>query len=537
MKLNIKKILEQVGYSEKEFAEEIGITLDELQAYKDDTVKMSGELLSRISNFTGLLPKDLHYNDNAFNSSSDIINPSDTWSPSYIAKNSLTDYIKQGLEEIHEDTVQNEIKKVETCIRSLKKPKISFAGQSDTGKSTLINALLGAERMPAKWTPTTSIVVYIKHTDDRPSFISDDVWILGKQEDVYWNDSRLDDESYCRRFLLAKGNFSILETYGTHQQEVQKSATAVSAVAFIDSPLLKNCDILDLPGFAASAEDDALHKFNTQDNITDILIYLSRSNGFLQDRDLDYLSLCLNSLRPVEQNNVNDIEKLENLFIIASQANAVNNGNASELQDILDRRCHALCTLLSATSTAKEKNSLLPTRSKLTGYNYSEEDFRKRFFSYERDLPRLCNPFRKAFTSLAERLPKAIHKDFCKNLNSIVTDSTGIVSKRICEYESMMAERTQYLDLVQEIKEKEPARKVEQKKKNKQMLNIINELETETKQMIQTHYNNTMTADNLIHLIGTYDYKNKKGDREEFALLINKILSDEIKNISTCAVE
>ena len=86
MKLNIKKILEQVGYSEKEFAEEIGITLDELQAYKDDTVKMSGELLSRISNFTGLLPKDLHYNDNAFNSSSDIINPSDTWSPSYIAK-------------------------------------------------------------------------------------------------------------------------------------------------------------------------------------------------------------------------------------------------------------------------------------------------------------------------------------------------------------------------------------------------------------------------------------------------------------------
>ena len=143
-----------------------------------------------------------------------------------------------------------------------------------------------------------------------------------------------------KEFLIAKGDFSLLTDFGTHQSEVKNHQLASSAVAFIESPLLKNCDILDLPGFAATSEDDALHRFNTQENVTDILIYLSRSNGFLQDRDLDYLRECLKSLRPIEHDGVNELGKLSNLFIVASQARAVNNGNSSELTEILDRRLH-----------------------------------------------------------------------------------------------------------------------------------------------------------------------------------------------------
>ena len=48
--------------------------------------------------------------------------------------------------------------------------------------------------MPAKWTPTTSIVVHIKHIDDRPAYIDEEVCIFKDNVDGQgaWNDKKLD---------------------------------------------------------------------------------------------------------------------------------------------------------------------------------------------------------------------------------------------------------------------------------------------------------------------------------------------------------
>ena len=105
--------------------------------------------------------------------------------------------------------------------------------------------------------------------------------------------------------------------------------------------------------------------------------YLSHSDGFLQAKDLDYLHECLKSLRPVKKKGANNLGKLRNLFIIASRAGAVNNGNSTELKEILDRRCKALCDSYALAASNAKKNTLLPFRSIQTGYDYTEEDFRK----------------------------------------------------------------------------------------------------------------------------------------------------------------
>ena len=172
MKLDIKKIVNQCGCTAEEFAMEIGISIEELMLYSEGKMQMTLPLLLKISQYTKIPADELFVSENSTTFNFNSINPDDTFEPYQQTKNNLVEYIKQGLNEFQYQEMKQEIVKIDNCLKTLKKPRISFAGQSDTGKSTLINALLGAEKMPAKWTPTTSIVVHIKHIDDKPQFIN-----------------------------------------------------------------------------------------------------------------------------------------------------------------------------------------------------------------------------------------------------------------------------------------------------------------------------------------------------------------------------
>ena len=530
-KLNIERLKEQMGCDEQGLAERFGISLCELKEYGSGSKKLESELFEKIINDSGLMPKFLFIDDTAtmYQPTTDI-NPADTFKTSQLAKDGLVNYIRQGLTSFQEETVRTEIKKIQYCMNTLRKPRISFAGQSDAGKSTLINALLNTDKMPAKWTPTTSIVVHIKHIDDRPSFIQEDVWILGKHSGELWDDSRLDDEVYCREFLLAKGDFSLLETFGTHQGQSKALETASSAVAFIDSPILKDCDILDLPGLGACAEDDALHHFNTKDNETDILIYLSRANGFLSDMDSDYLHTCIRSLRAIE-NKKNNLDKLCNLFVIASQAGSANSGNVSELKYTINNRCNAFCNTCAKDLENNSCNTLLPFRSKKTGYEYSEDDFRKRFFTYEKNQPRLCEEFISAFTATIENIPRAIYQDFISGIKTLVGHSNVLIQNRIDEWQNMLKNKSQYMELVREIKQKEPARIVERKEKHAKMLSQISSCAITSTQKIQTIYDSTINIDNLIELMEENNIKNKKDDKQDFVTLVNELIKSKIQKV------
>lgn len=302
MSLNVEKIETHTGWTREEIAAKLEITVSELSNYEKGNKKISQSLLENLIGGTGLTASDVLTDSKVKRYGAENITPFNTWKPSKTAKNNLTEYIREGLSSIDDSDVKIEIKKIELLSKSLKKPKVAFAGFSDAGKSTIINVLLGIEHLPAKWTPTTSIAVYIKHTSDRPEFIKENVWIFGNYRGETWSDNWLNDEKYTKNFLLASGDYNILEQYGTHQSESETAKEACAAVVFIDSPLLEVCDILDLPGFGANTEDDALQIMNTQKNRTDILIYLSTANSFLQEMDTSYLNCCINALNPIERN-------------------------------------------------------------------------------------------------------------------------------------------------------------------------------------------------------------------------------------------
>lgn len=532
MALNMQIILEQTGETKEEFAEAIGLSIEALDSYINGKEKPSVELYGIISEYTGLTYEQIEAGKKSVRFAEFSI--SDTWSPSEDVKDNIEKYLTEGIEGFEEESVIKEIEKIKYAIGNWRKPRISFAGQSDTGKSTLINVLLGSENMPAKWTPTTSIVVYIKHINDKPSFIKDDVCIFRKVDDAMWNDTKLNDEEYYKSFLITSGDYSLLSTYGTHQGTDDENKEAYSAVAFIDSKLLEDCDIIDLPGFAASAEDDALHKFSSQDGLTDILIYLSRSNGFLQDRDLDYLNLCLNSLRCIE-NEDNEIDNLQNLFIIATQSGAINGGNVKELTEILDTQCSKLCKILrhsiESSKGISDVETLLPNRTAMTGRNYSEVDFRNRFFTYETDMPRLCKKFISAFTQLIEILPLEIHRVFVRELKVIAESSMTSISNKINNYEKMMEEKEKYLLLLKEIDAAEPGRKAEQLEKRDKTISEIKSLGLDSKTEYETFLRNYLSEENLVEEIKKADISNKKADKQDFVSLVGKVTNDKAQNI------
>ena len=187
----------------------------------EDKIKLSKEQLSKLCNVDVLQIEEWEDNNNPpmkvieaiakctgldFNSILSYEKPvvekfvsKDNWQKADFTKKTLFTYIDDNLDKLN---INNELKEKylddlqEGLNQNLIKPKISFVGRSDTGKSTLINSLLGENMMPASWTPTTSIAVYLKHSNDRPSFIKNTVYIFSSTLDGkdIWNERRI----YCR---------------------------------------------------------------------------------------------------------------------------------------------------------------------------------------------------------------------------------------------------------------------------------------------------------------------------------------------------
>ncbi|MGN0596156.1 MAG: dynamin family protein, partial [Ruminiclostridium sp.] len=309
------------------FAELIGAEQSSVSRWEKDPDSIPFQVIQKILEKTGATYEELTGWKKPIPKPLDIKN---TWEKANFTKCTLSEYISDALKEmeISEEYRKAYIEDLQNgIVANLIKPKVAIVGRSDTGKSTLINALLGTDKMPTSWTPTTSIAVYIKHVSDRPSFIEEDVWVFTNQlgKENLWDERKLHDEEYCRSWKIGAGGVEILRSFGTRQGE-NYDKEAGAAVVFLDAPVLKTCDIVDLPGFGTETESDDNITFATAQK-ADVVLYLSQANGFMRIEDITYLKRNITELPTWEKNGENTLKPLSNLFIIASQAHTVNNGN------------------------------------------------------------------------------------------------------------------------------------------------------------------------------------------------------------------
>lgn len=449
----------------------------------------------------------------------------DNWQKADFTKKTLFTYIDDNLEKLN---LSNELKikyldeLQEGLNQNLIKPKISFVGRSDTGKSTLINSLLGDNMMPASWTPTTSIAVYLKHINDKPDFIKSNVCIFASSLDGtnYWNEKKIYEKDYYDTWKIAEGDIDLLLQYGTRQggKQLEKAG---AAIVFIDAPILLNCDIIDLPGFGTEQESDDIITFNTAKQ-ADILIYLSQASGFMRIEDINYLKENIRALPPLE-NEDNKLPKLANLLVVASQAHNVNYGNRYDLKLILDNGCERFSESIS--------DDYWSTRTTVTKKEYSIKDLRERFVTYTRDIPDLCKDFEQKLKIVIEELPLLINEKTRKFAKTYIDSKKIGLENELQKYEDLITQRDRYVDLINEIEKSELSRKQDNSKKVEDIRNKISDLKYETIDDLSDYCSKTITVDSIVKMIKEKKIKNKKESVECFVSQFQDIINSKAVDI------
>ena len=512
--------------TQKEFAEMIGTRQDAISHWEKNPGQIAFDDLRTIAEKCGVTIDQLVKFEKPKPKPLDLEN---TWRTADFTKRTITDYIRSYMAE-RKDLIGdkyslfiNDLKN--TVTKSILKPKVAIVGRSDVGKSALINSLLGVEKMPTSWTPTTSIIVYIKHIDDRPKYIEEDVWVFQAAigDEKNWDEQKLHDEEYCRAWKLAGGSADILRNYGTRQGDDFAKNEAGAAVVFVDSSLLHVCDIIDLPGFGTGdrVEDDLMTLRAKQ--TADILIYMSIANGFMRSEDIEYIKESVQNLVILEDKEENDIAPLSNLFILASQAQTVSAGNKEVLNDVLDSGCERLHKTIP--------NNFWNNRRSVSGYEYTLENLRDRFFTYTTDIESLRDDFNNSFKLMIEDLPLVINEKAKENIRSYA-GSVGIdLSKEIESYTQLMEEREKYVTLLTKIETNEPKRANDNLNRRKDLINEIREMQKDTVQDFALSYNAIVTTDSIVSVIKDQGFKKKKEDMQALVSYLNSELQASMQEI------
>jgi len=511
--------------TQDEFATLIGQRQDYISRLEKKPDQIPLEVLIIIANKTGMTIDQLvKYQKPIIKT----LNTEFTWQSADFTKKTLIDYIERfsaDLNNMSDAHYNRFISDLRTGVhKAINKPKIAFVGRSDVGKSAMINAIIGAEKVPTAWTPTTSIIVYIKHLLDRPSFISEEVWVFKASKDgTGWDESRLNDEAYCQEWKLAAGGIDILKAYGTRQGDKFITEEAGSAIVFVDSDVLKNCDFVDLPGFGTGdrEEDDAVTLSASQR--ADVLVYLSIANGFMRDEDIQYLHHAIKNLNIIETKEDMCIPPLSNLFIVASQAHTVDQGNETSLKNILDKGCERFEKTIT--------ENFWSDRESATGYVYTHDIFRSRFFTYSTDIEYTRTAFEEEMKRVIEMLPGQVErkaKDFVKDY----AESVGIsLDKDIEDYNNMIEEKEKYENLLNEIIKNEPARKNSSLNNRIKVSKKIDEFCKESISEFAEKYETIISVDSIVNIIKTKGFKKKKEDVQLLSNYVNSLIEDAMQTV------
>lgn len=511
---------DKLKLTQEEFANIYEVSIQEVLEL-DKTGKPDMDLIIKIANKTGLdFNTILSYEKPRVKP----IKVKDTWEKTNFTKRSLSGYLNSALEQmdIPDFMRKNYIDDLEIGIMSkFVKPTVAIVGRSDTGKSTLINSLIDAEKMPAKWTPTTSTAVYVKHIKDRPNFIHDEAWIFKSEceDEKFWNSKRLYDEEYCKKWKIAGGDLSLLETYSTRQGGGLKTE-AGSAVVFVDAPILLNCDIIDLPGYGTETTSDDVITARTAAQ-ADILIYLSLASGFLRIEDIEYLKNNVRTLPVLEKKGENELKPLANLFVVASHADSVDNGNEISLTNILKNGCARFLTTLS--------DEYWKERSEKSGYNYTSDVIQSCFFTYTTDIPALCEKFRNSLEVVMETIPEIVDKECKELIRAYVARKEPNLEAEIQKYESLRETRQKWVELLKKIRDSELERSAKNDREKREIKDLIHSLDIDSVNECTNYCASMLSVDEITRKIKSKKIKNKKEDIQQFA----SQLQDEMQ--SKCA--
>ena len=513
MNETLKQIrINALQYSEKDMATKLGLPLSEYKEIENDK-PLNFTLLIRLSQAVGKTIDDL-LNAQKQEFKFDIDNAFQTISE---LKSKLNDFVAQ-IQNASESTDLDFQELLYTVNKMTRKPRVAFIGRSDVGKSTLINTLIGNKTVPEAWTPTTSIIVYVKHISEKPAYCVNNVMIFKSDKNLnIWDDTKLSDEKYTKSFCIAEGDYNLLQDYGARQGSKYEQTDASSAVVFVESDILSNCDLLDLPGYGTKdrEEDDSLLK---KVKNVDILIYMSVANGFMRGDDINWLQGELPNLAPIILNN-KQLKPLSNLYIVASQAHTVSNGSIDVLNTILQK------------GADRFEQTLSPNYWNNLGQAATSSDFRSRFFTYSTDQESLRSDFEKDLRTLLLKLPELIKTSVVDYIKNYAKSAKENIEESLCSFREILLEREEKKKELEKNKANEPQRINENENKKTEIIKKIKSLSQKASVDITNKYNAILTIDNIVQIIEKNNWSKKEEDMKHLSAKLSNTLNDSYTSV------
>lgn len=497
MNIDLRGLRERMNLTQEQLANAMGLTQEQVSRLENKPSNMTMEMFLKLCEVSGISPNDLiKYKPN---------NPppilfKDIYRDYRYKKDVFDHYLTSGCSKF--STNPNYDTALEQCIglsdlvsKLGSKPVVAFVGPSDAGKSRLINILTGLDKMVAKWTPTTSTTVYIKHAKDKPGFMGDDnVWVFNSEADNRpWNSKNYNNEDYCLEHRIAGGGYDILRQYCTRDESGQSLKYVDAAVVFMDSRILHLCDLIDLPGFGTEDEyEDLISERGIEQ--ADITVFLCQSNGFLNHApDVVFLKQLILKLPVLE-----GVPLLSNLFIVASQAHIVN----ESIEDIFARGYKVLDSQFNKEVITNH-------------FGVTAEEFMcnlsERFFSYSIENSLLRKDFEKELQTLLEEIMPPIREsiindaiiEFKESSSSIFKTKLELSKKAIQDYENLKVQyekqaenRTIFINTVQE--------------KLKVLINVANNCKKEDCEKLRRWEKRAISSESILAIINEKQYDKKK---------------------------
>lgn len=344
---------------------------------------------------------------------------------------------------------------IEGVQRISRKPRVGLFGRFDMGKSKFANLVMGSDSLPSSYQPATSIACLVRHIDDKPDWQPELVWIFNSHFDL----NKPDSKGHCEETRLIGGGYEILKEVGTHAGDRKAQfKDAAYAVVYVDSPFLKGCDIIDLPGYEHQDQDDK--RAEMAQRISDIVIYVSMAQGFMNGNDRSYLAQLIRNLPPLESPE-NGVSPLRNLFVVATRADIAK----GDTDDILDR---------AASYSFDGISTELIERGEAIGVPIDEAAFRDRFFTYSAEDKSLQLNMNEDLTSLLKEItPKSISIQLEKSILQAKESGTKSFQALVNTIQETLEHREEAQQEVQRLMEHEPLRIQQKKIQAKEITSLI----------------------------------------------------------------
>lgn len=523
MNIDLRGYRQKLGMSQVQVANMLGISEGEVGLYEQapDTVPM-GLLVKWLQ----ILGVDIATAMSAPIPPLKAIEPGTPYAELYRKLNLLNQYVDEAppvdaLNLPTQPPTPNDLKKQLKLYK--KKPNVVLTGGFDAGKSHMANALLGSKNLPVGYQPATRVITFIRHVEDRPEWFKEDVLIF--EEDFWLKDEKgkqiidllqIDDQERCEEYCIQSGNFNILQKYGVHGE--YEDIAAHAAVVYIDSPLLKACNLIDLPGYSDQPDEVSkdVEKANSAAQIADVLLYASPAKGHINGQDMVRLGSLLRLL-PAPENECNNFPTLGNLFIVATHADpSISN---EQLKEISNKAAKRLYNNLSET--------VLERRREQTNRVITEADLRQRFFTFWSERPDRCQRLFDELTRiLGEFLPqarmhrvdremKAIKEDNIKKYVSLIEQ----YKKKQADTEANNVQRSQ----LEALEANEGDRQKNTQQKRNEVRKRIKEFKQDTRTSFEKYAKQFLTIDSVETIICT-KYDDKKEAKEYLAgYLVEKL--------------